>query len=143
MVFIDDNPLDLFIASKLVERLGIAARMHCFDQGSMALDYFASSPRSGKTLVFIDIQMPKMDGFGFLEAFGLLPESQRRDCHLFMLSSSINELDLERAKSYNQVRAFLQKPLNKDLLSRHLEVYGGSQGEGEGYIEDQGTGSSL
>lgn len=124
IILIDDNPLDIFIASKLIQRLEAPAQVHSFEDAREALDFFSSAPRERKTLVFIDIQMPLMDGFAFVEAFESLQEPYRRYCDLFMLSSSINDLDMDRVKTYAQIRAFIQKPLKQSVLANYLRVYG-------------------
>lgn len=140
ILFVDDNPLDLYIGEKLVQRLGTRASVLCFEGGQKAIDYLSSRPRQGRTLLFVDIQMPTMDGFAFVEAFEALLEPHRQYCHLFMLSSSINDRDRDRASSYELVRAFLQKPLSKDSLARTLETYGGGSEAGESMVGNAGEG---
>lgn len=123
-VLIDDSPLDIFIAQNIIDRLGLQGQVWSFENGKEALDFLSAQPRSNPTLIFVDIQMPTMDGFAFLEAFEGLGLRFRQHCDLFMLSSSINERDVQRAKSFAQVRAFLEKPLDMDGLRDCLHRFG-------------------
>ncbi len=123
-VLIDDSPLDIFIAQNIIDRLGFQGQVWSFENGKEALDFLSAQPRPNPTLIFVDIQMPTMDGFAFLEAFEGLGLRFRQHCDLFMLSSSINERDVQRAKSFAQVRAFLEKPLDMDGLRDCLHRFG-------------------
>jgi len=123
-VLIDDSPLDIFIAQNIIDRLGLQGQVWSFENGKEALDFLSAQPRPNPTLIFVDIQMPTMDGFAFLEAFEGLGLRFRQHCDLFMLSSSINERDVQRAKSFAQVRAFLEKPLDMDGLRDCLHRFG-------------------
>jgi len=75
-----------------------------------------------KTILIVDIQMPVMNGFEFVEAFEQLPEEIQKDYTIYVLSSSINESDLNRVRNYKSVKHFLNKPLTSNTLSALVEL---------------------
>ena len=74
-----------------------------------------------KTVIILDIQMPVMNGFQFVEAFELLSEEIRSNYVIFMFSSSINETDKNRLENYPSVRRFYGKPISKDTVAQMVE----------------------
>ena len=68
-------------------------------------------------LIFLDIRMPEMDGFGFLNEYEKLNAEIRSNCIIMMLSTSLNPEDHERATANPYVQKFLNKPLNADRLA--------------------------
>jgi CheY-like chemotaxis protein len=67
-------------------------------------------------LIFLDIKMPIMDGFGFLEEFSKLPEIKNNKCSIIMLTSSSDQDDVDRALQHQVVKKFLTKPLKIEML---------------------------
>ena len=123
-IVIDDSKLDCFIAEKVIQNTGRSESVKSFMTASEALDYIKqSSPSDKKTILFIDIQMPLMNGFEFVEAFEKnVPQEVRTNYVVNLLSSSINESDMIRAKGYKSVNQFLNKPLTKNSLDAVLGV---------------------
>lgn len=66
--------------------------------------------------------MPIMNGFDFVEAFEKLPEATRARYIIYMLSSSINENDINRVQNYPSIKQFLNKPLTSNMLNAILGV---------------------
>ena len=118
-IVIDDSKLDCFIAEKIIKNTGISESIKSFLQATEALDYIRSIPVDDHTrsIILVDIQMPVMNGFEFVEAFEKLPEELIRHYTIFIISSSINENDLSRVHSYVTVKQFLNKPLTSNNLS--------------------------
>ena len=119
-IVIDDSKLDCFIAEKIIKNTGISETIKSFLQATEALDYIKSIPvdEQTRTIILVDIQMPVMNGFEFVEAFEKLPADLIKNYTIFIISSSINENDLARVHTYATVKQFL----NKTLISNNLSV---------------------
>ena len=120
VMLVDDNELDNFINKKLVESDTFAAATTIHTSAESALGYLknnASDDAQIPDLIFLDIMMPEMDGFGFLDAFDKLPESVKSKCRIVMLSTSDSFKDLNRANQNKYVKRFLNKPLNAQILA--------------------------
>lgn len=118
-IVIDDSKLDCFIAEKIIKNTGISESIKSFLQATEALDYIKATPPDdqNRTIILVDIQMPVMNGFEFVEAFEKLPADLIKNYTIFIISSSINENDLSRVHNYATVKQFLNKPLTSNNLS--------------------------
>lgn len=123
-IIIDDSKLDCFIAEKIIRNTGRGEDIRSFTMAKEALDHVSKSPvvAGKRTVIIVDIQMPIMNGFEFVEAFEQLPEELRKGYVVYMLSSSINENDLNRVQNYPSIKQFLNKPLTSNMLSTLLEM---------------------
>lgn len=121
VMLVDDNEIDNIINEKIIEANSFADNILVFQTGQDALDYLAANQDNEAELpeiVFLDINMPIMDGFQFLEDFEKFSETVLEKCKIIMLSSSISPKDIDRAASSRFVKKYLNKPLN----SRYLEA---------------------
>ena len=118
-IVIDDSKLDCFIAEKIIKNTGISETIKSFLQATEALDYIKSPPadENNRSIILVDIQMPVMNGFKFVEAFERLDPEVIKYYTIFIISSSINENDLSRVHNYFSVKQFLNKPLTSNNLS--------------------------
>jgi CheY-like chemotaxis protein len=122
-VVIDDSKLDCFIAEKVIQNTGRCESVHSFMLAADALEFLGKQPFDEvfRVIILVDIQMPIMNGFEFIESFEeMLPEEKRKNFIINLLSSSINESDMIRAKAYQSVRTFLSKPLTKISIDDFL-----------------------
>ena len=120
VMLVDDNELDNFINKKLVEADSFADATAIHTSAQSALEYLknnASDDSQIPDLIFLDIMMPEMDGFGFLDAFDKLPDSIKSKSRIVMLSTSDSFKDLNRANQNKYVKRFLNKPLNAQILA--------------------------
>ena len=120
-ILVDDSKLANIVTSKMLEKSGIASEIVLFSGAQEALTFLKSqgpNAFSQKQLLLLDIYMPGMDGFGFLEAFGTLEEEVQKSWKIFMLSSSISPDDIQRAESHPLVEGFLMKPLTNSFFTQ-------------------------
>ncbi|WP_276134800.1 response regulator [Polluticoccus soli] len=121
-IVIDDSKLDCFIAEKIIQNTGRNESINTFQLVTDALNYIKGlSNHNGKTIVFVDIQMPVMNGFDFVESFEQLPLDAKSHYVIYMLSSSINENDIAKVRGYSSVKQFLNKPLTGKTMATVLE----------------------
>lgn len=121
VMLVDDNEIDNIINEKIIEANSFADNILVYQTGQDALDYLKGHENDEASLpeiVFLDINMPIMDGFQFLEDFEKFSETVLGKCKIIMLSSSISPKDIDRAASSRFVKKYLNKPLN----ARYLEA---------------------
>lgn len=120
-MLVDEDEIDNIINQKIIESSNFAERIEVFRSGQDALDYLHEHNVSTvdlPDLIFLDINMPLMDGFQFLEEFEKQHQNVHDKCRIIMLSSSISPRDIDRAASNKYVKKYLNKPLN----ARYLEA---------------------
>ncbi|MDZ4840129.1 MAG: response regulator [Bacteroidota bacterium] len=119
VLLIDDNEIDNFINKKLIEKAGFSKTIDECKSGSDALEYLNSKFITNEKLpdlIFLDIMMPVMDGFEFLENYDKLDYKIKSNTRIIMLSSTESFKDLNRANSSKYVYKFLNKPLTEPVL---------------------------
>jgi CheY-like chemotaxis protein len=118
-IVIDDSKLDCFIAEKIIKNTGRSESIMSFLQAEEALEYIANASHDadGHTIILVDIQMPVMNGFEFVESFQELPKEITSNYTIYVISSSINENDIDKLRNYPSVRQFLNKPLTSNNLA--------------------------
>lgn len=125
IVLIDDSFIDRTIVKKNMELFYPDVPFVAYSSGSEALRIIAQGekPLSNITryLVLLDIYMPEMNGFQFVDAFNELDDALKAPFKIVMLSSSIDDRDMANVKSRPTVERFISKPLNETLLKSVLE----------------------
>ncbi|GGA96947.1 response regulator [Puia dinghuensis] len=122
ILLIDDDEPTNFLNKLTLEQAGCARQIHVAQSGQEALDYLRNAnPRPD--LIFLDINMPAMDGWEFLERYRNLPAAKKADIVLIMLTTSLNPDDEIRTRSIPEVSGFENKPLSHDQLGNLLKKY--------------------
>ena len=119
IINIDDNPIANTICKLLVEMNDLATRFESFTNPEEALSFLKGLVEKGDNfpcLIFLDINMPEMDGWEFLEIYKDFPAANRSTCRIFMVSSSIYEKDKERADQHEMLSGFVSKPLTLEVF---------------------------
>ena len=121
ILLIEDNPDEAELAIRSLKKNSLANNLVHIDDGAEALEYIEKNPPP-PSLIFLDLNMPVMDGFGFLEEFEKLDETVRNHCHVVVLSSSISAEDINRASTNPYVTRYVNKPLSEKYLDAiHFE----------------------
>lgn len=123
ILLLDDNEHDNFFHELIIEDLGCTNQILSLQKANEALDYLLS--RNGTSLpypdlAFIDINMPKMDGFDFLKKYKTLHGGRNTKTVFVILTTSINPEDKKKANSFEEVVMFEIKPLDEEMLTRIL-----------------------
>lgn len=120
-LIIDDSEIDQLITSMLLRKHGITDIYveSGVEEGLAWLEANKTIFNHG-LVILLDIKMPEKDGFDFLQAFQLLDNGIQQLTRVFMLSSTIDPRDMERALAYNPVKNILNKPLSAPELLRQV-----------------------
>ncbi|HSD14803.1 MAG TPA: response regulator [Flavobacterium sp.] len=120
IMLIDDNDIDNFISNHIVAKSGVADKVSLMSSAIDALKHLEEVKEDFEEfpdLIFLDISMPVMDGFGFLNEVTKFPKVSERRCFIVMLTSSNNKNDIERAKQYSVVKDYFVKPLRAEMIN--------------------------
>lgn len=119
VMLIDDNNIDLMIASRLLLKNNFAQQIIKFNTVGDAVDYLLDNkehPDLWPDVIFVDIYMPLLSGFDFLAAYDTLPETMKKRCRVFVISSSIDEQDIGKVNKDPNVVGFHVKNITKSFL---------------------------
>ena len=123
-MLVDDNELDNFINQKIIESNYFAEKIYVNTTGASALELLKNLFVNKELvdvlmpdIIFVDINMPLMDGFQFIDQFLKLPEKIKKKSRIVILSSSLNPTDKETAFKYGDKVIFINKPLTDESLS--------------------------
>lgn len=120
---IDDDAIAVFGLKRSMQSIGISTDISVFENGHDAIENFhqqIKSELSLPSLLFIDLNMPVMDGWDFLEAFAKIHPEEKEMPTIFIMTSSVDAKDVEKAKAYNLEGHYLIKPVTSDVLKRIL-----------------------
>lgn len=125
IVLIEDNETTSFLNNRLLSRLGVAKQVTSFSKAEEALNFLwgdvpaNGTPQVTPDLVFVDLKMPGMNGFDFLEHYSqLAPDAQERTV-VAVLTTSMHGADTARVAQYPNVE-YLTKPLTEEKMQRLL-----------------------
>ena len=128
VLLIDDDEITNFYNQHIIEKMGIASHVHFELHGKAALSYLTdktkySADYQRPDLILLDINMPVMNGFEFLDEYEKLPEEDLGGLLIVMLTTSMLAVDRDRAKKYGCLSDFYTKPLNPDQLKDIFTKY--------------------
>lgn len=119
VMLVDDNETDNFISKRIIEITNFAVNVEVKNSGKSALDYLKThqdNPDKLPNLIFLDINMPIVDGFVFLYEFEKFSQQVKDKCKVIILSSSDNKRDIDKIVNNNHVIKFITKPLTEASL---------------------------
>jgi len=125
VMLIDDNEIDNLINQKMIEAANISEHIYTHSGAKSAIEFLKNIEKLGENaktvlpdVIFLDIDMPLMDGFQFLDEFDKLSEETKGHCSIVMLTSSINPQDVNKSHKYACVKQYINKPLTQKNLEK-------------------------
>lgn len=119
VLLVDDDKVTNLLHTRLINRTGLVETVDVVTDGIAALEYLNEMHSTNGVqpeLIFLDINMPRMNGFEFLQAYADLPEIPRDQQIVVMLSTSLLQSDHDRAEADPNVYKFANKPINPDQI---------------------------
>jgi len=119
VILIDDSEIDNLVNKHILSRSDLADEIQVFSLAQEALDFFANTNETEyPQLILLDINMPIINGFMFLQEFSRLLGEKTNKIDVFMLSSSVDPNDIRKSEDYKFVKGFISKPLSLEHLSK-------------------------
>lgn len=126
VMLVDDNEIDNLINQKMIESSNICENIFIHSGAKSAIEFLKNIEKLAKgpidmylpEIIFLDIDMPLMDGFQFLEEFEKLSDTIKTNCKIVMLTSSLSPQDMNKAKKNQFVLKYINKPLSQESLKK-------------------------
>jgi len=118
-IVIDDDKINNLVCESVIKKVHENNQVISFLRAEDALNYVSNGGNTHPDIIFLDINMPEMDGWEFLDKY--LP-LRKKETYIFMLSSSINQADFDKAKKYTEVLDYVVKPFSKEKLLKTIEM---------------------
>lgn len=120
ILLVDDDELYLYLMEKTIQQLSKELIVTTFTDGEQAVEYIAECTAQKMELpevIFLDINMPFLDGWGFLNEFKKLKPKIINNINIYMVSSSMRDSDIKRASHFEELTGYVVKPVNKTQLA--------------------------
>ena len=113
-MLIDDSDIDLFIQRRFLEVYHFSKKLISYKSAEEALAWLSAiNGGTPPDIIFLDLNMPNVDGFGFLEGLKSLSKKIHDNCRIVVLTSSNSQKDRDLAFNYKNVIQFVTKPLKE------------------------------
>ncbi|MBK9012688.1 MAG: response regulator [Saprospiraceae bacterium] len=131
ILMVDDDKATNFLNRRLLNKMELSESIHVARNGAEAMDYLSTAVEGlpdcpCPDLILLDINMPLINGWEFLEHYQEMPEDFKNRIRILILTTSLRDVDVERAKSTPGVKGFLSKPLRegdiKSMLNLHFAL---------------------
>jgi len=123
-MIIDDSELDCFIARKFIELTDRSLPVITYQNPKLAIEQIrkdADKRDMPLTIILLDLRMPIMNGFQFVDMFEKLPPDITKKYRIYILSSSRNTNDIQKILNYRSVSDMIEKPLTRERLTALFE----------------------
>lgn len=121
---VDDDDIYRFTIEKTLESLELATKTMTFSDGEQAIHFISDHLNEDAKLpdiILLDIDMPVMDGFQFMEEYEKIKSDVTKDMTIYMVSSSLDPVDINSAKKISSISDYIVKPISSDWLKSILE----------------------
>ncbi|MBN8568792.1 MAG: response regulator [Ignavibacteria bacterium] len=119
-IVVDDDPMNNKICQFIIKQVHDSANVKVFTQGEAALSYitneYSKQKNTKAAVLFLDLNMPVMTGWEFLERYKELDSEIQNNFKIYILSSSVDERDKERAAREPVIKGFISKPISKEII---------------------------
>ena len=122
ILLVDDDDVCNFLNEKVIHHMDSKMKVQTALNGQSAIDFVMDQPEDARQLILLDLNMPVMDGFEFLDEFVKLPMQRRKNVVIVILTSSDYEKDRQRARGYNVVCGYVTKPLTPEKMVSIMET---------------------
>lgn len=127
LLLVDDDPTTNFFNRHLIEKMNVCEEIHEAGNGQEALDRIEELRLLGQApdMILLDINMPIMNGFEFLEQYSKLDQKIQESVVICMLTTSLAQPDLDRSNEYVELNDYIDKPLSEVKLRDLIQKYFG------------------
>ncbi|MEY3598277.1 MAG: hypothetical protein RL521_699 [Bacteroidota bacterium] len=120
IALVDDDEVINLVHSEVIKRIVEDVKLEIFQSGTQLLEYLKTNETAQLDVIFLDIRMPEMDGFEVLEKMEDIKPRASRNSRVYVLSSTLDERDLNKAKTNPLVTDFIGKPLSFEAFRQLL-----------------------
>ncbi|MBX2966176.1 MAG: response regulator [Cyclobacteriaceae bacterium] len=121
-ILIDDSEIDLFIQRRFLEVYAFTNNITAYKSAQEAIEALQQPDARVPDIIFLDLNMPNIDGFGFLQNFDSFAPAVREHCKIVVLTSSNNKKDKDEALKYSNVVHYITKPFKQSDIDDLKEV---------------------
>lgn len=121
VLIIDDNEIDNFVSKRVIENSDFSHNVRIITSGEEALSFFEShfdDLKNIPNMVFLDLNMPVVDGFMFLFEFDDFPQTIKDKCKIVILSGALEQKTIDKILKNDHVLDYISKPLTEESLKR-------------------------
>ncbi len=123
ILLVDDDDDDNYFHQIIINEMNIVNKIDIAMNGIEAIEYLKKDQQTPPDIIFLDINMPKMNGWEFLEKYKDLSDALKAKVLIMILTTSVDPEYVKKAKEIQEVTGFTTKPLTKELLNEMIQKY--------------------
>jgi CheY-like chemotaxis protein len=118
VLLVEDDPITIMVCDRIIKMTSFAEKVKSCENGKIGIDYLTDLDENSPTptIIFLDINMPVMNGWDFLEEFEKIKSRFTPLPRIYLLSSTVDPEDYKKAQKFSLVQDFISKPLSKEAL---------------------------